>query len=116
MASSGGGAMAADPQGIFIERLGVEPRVAIRIFGQIQTMYSAQIAQAEASDLVYAVNWAADQLRLRFDAETLATIDSSRLRAALTTGCPLCASRGSSSSTPAAPGSSSGSGTPVPAG
>jgi hypothetical protein len=56
MASGGGGAMAADPlQGIFIERLGVEPEVAIRIFGQIQTMYSAQIAQAEPSDLVYPV-------------------------------------------------------------
>lgn len=114
MASSGG-AMAADPQGIFVERLGVEPRVAIRILRQIETMYSAQIAQAEPSDLVYAANWAADQLRSRFNAETLATIDSSRLRAALTTGCPLCASRGSGSSTPAASGSSSGSGTPVPA-
>jgi len=106
----------SEARDIFIERLGVEPQVAIRIFGQIQTIYRAQIAEAERDDLLYSARWAAGELRSRFDPETLATIDSQRLRAALADDCPLCASRGSGSSTPAPSGSSSGSGTPVPAG
>src|ERR1700688_2203453 len=113
MSSSSGGAM-ADPQHIFIEGLGVEPGVAIRILEQIETIYSAQIAQAKPRRLVYAATWAAELLRLRFDAETLSTIDSSVLRMVLTGGCPLCTSGSSGSSTPAASGSISGSGTPTP--
>lgn len=114
--NSDDGAIAPDPRSIFIERLGVEPGVAIRILGQIEAIYSAQIAQAKPRRLVYAATWAAELLRLRFDAETLSTIDSSILRMILTPDCPLCASGSSGSSTPAASGSISGSGTPIPTG
>jgi len=102
----------SEAQGIFIEQLGVEPRVAIRIFGQLQAMYRMQIAEASRDDLLNSARWAADELRSRFDPETLAGIDSQRLRAALINDCPLCASRGSGSIS----GRKSGSGTPVPAG
>src|SRR5262245_61517057 len=90
----------ARAQRIFVHRLDVESTVALRIFGQLQVIYRAQITEAQRSDLFYTAEWAANRLRSRFDVTILSTIDSAGLRAALITGCPLCANRGSATPVP----------------
>lgn len=107
----------ARAQRIFVGRLDVEPTVALRIFGQLQVIYRAQIAEAQRGERLYTAEWAANRLQSQSDTITLSTIDSAQLRAALANGCPLCASRGSGTPVTRRGTSGSGSrgGTPVQA-